>query len=82
MHTSPLCMYLLKYMYIYDCMSIYELTVSGMEEKVGGGQTEWRPGRGQELQEQGGALRLSAAGSQVHPQLILWLCYEEGVGVV
>ncbi len=52
-----------------------------MEEKVGCGQTEWRPGRGQELQEQGGALRLAAAGSQVHPQLILWLCHEEGVGV-
>ena len=51
-------------------------------QEARGGSEEGRPFRDKEDGRAGGALRFSAARSQVYPQLFLRLCYEEGSSVV
>lgn len=53
---------------------------SGVEKEALSGRGGGRRGRGEALQEHGGAVRLAAAGPQVHPELLLRLRHAQGVG--
>ena len=53
-----------------------------MEEKTVGCRGVEGCSRDQASERSGGAVRFLAAGSQVYPQLLLWICDEERVSVM